>query len=236
MIADLRNLPDAVLNRLEAAPGRAGRDGSRPGLDVVVHGVAGGTARAEQRHRHDSDLGVTRADHDELTARHVGYAYVSEISYDVYGGPPYGFTETIAAGAAMGCLRDDVRYLLNHSGMPLARTRSGTLVIDEDDTGLHNDATVDLRITIATDLTIAIERHDIDQMSFSFRVARQEWNDDYTERRILEFEELFDTSTVTFPASPTTLVKIGRDGVVQSDDDQIRRAFEYQKALIGLDL
>ncbi len=234
-LTDLRNLPDTVLNRLEEAPagvlGRSGR-GDAPGLDVVISGAhVGGTARAEQRHRHASDLVVTRADDDPI-ARHVGYALVYDFAYDVAGGPPWGWTEEIGAGACNGCLRDDVRYLLNHDGLPMARTVNRTLVLDDDDRGLHSDASVDLRQTIAADLTIAIERGDIDQMSFAFRVARQEWNDDYTVRRILEFEQLFDTSSVTYPANPATLVKVPRT----ADPAQVSLRSEFDRHAAAVDL
>lgn len=239
-LTDLRNLPDTVLNRLDGAPagvlGRSDR-GDAPGLDVVIAGAhVGGVARAEQRHQHDPQLAVTRADDDgATTARHVGYALVYDFAYDVAGGPPWGWIEEIAAGACSGCLRDDVRYLLNHDGMPMARTVNRTLIIDDDNRGLHSDATVDLRQQVASDLTIAIERGDIDQMSFAFRVARQEWNDDYTHRRILEFEQLYDTSTVTYPANPATLVKVPRSATVDELAGR-RREFERHAAAVALDL
>src|ERR1043166_6919991 len=48
--------------------------------------------------------------------------------------PPYSvwdafgeFTETINAGAFDKTMREDVRLLVNHEGVPLARTKSGTL-------------------------------------------------------------------------------------------------------------
>jgi phage head maturation protease len=52
-----------------------------------------------------------------------------------------------------------------------------------------------------------MSRGDLDQMSIGFRVTRQEWNGDYTERQIREVE-LFDVSVVTFPASPTTTANL----------------------------
>ncbi|MFK5282413.1 HK97 family phage prohead protease, partial [Lacticaseibacillus paracasei] len=39
------------------------------------------------------------------------------------------FTKTLAEG-------DDVRMLINHDGVPLARTKSGTLTLEVDDKGL----------------------------------------------------------------------------------------------------
>jgi hypothetical protein len=58
-----------------------------------------------------------------------------------------------------------------------------------------------------------MERGDMDQMSFAFRVLRDEWNSDYSERKIYELK-LFDVSMVTYPANPATVAK------VRSDDNQ----------------
>lgn len=137
-----------------------------------------------------------------------GYATVYDYPYDVYGGPSRGgFTETIAAGATKKSVseKDDVRLLINHDGTALARTKSGTLALRSDDTGLLVDATLDLRSTEARDVAIAMERGDLDEMSFAFQAIRQEWNEDYTERTITEVR-LFDVSLVTYPANPATVV------------------------------
>ena len=132
-----------------------------------------------------------------------GYATVYEWPYDVAGGPPYGFTETIAAGATKKSVseKDDVRLLLNHDGMPLARTRSSTMTLASDDIGLLVDADLDLRSSSARDAALAMERGDLDEMSFAFQGLRQEWNADYTERIVREVK-LFDVSLVTYPANP----------------------------------
>mgnify|MGYP002684426633 FL=1 len=45
----------------------------------------------------------------------------------------------------------------------------------------------------------------VDSMSFAFRVTRQEWNEDYTERTIRELQ-LFDVSAVTYPANPAATI------------------------------
>ena len=44
--------------------------------------------------------------------------------------------ERIAPGAFTNAIgRDDVTFLINHEGLPLARTRSGTLELFEDQRG-----------------------------------------------------------------------------------------------------
>lgn len=155
------------------------------------------------------------------SARVVGYATVYGWPYDVAGGPPHGFRETIAHGAAKRSIKnhasradvgddvDDVRLLVNHEGGPLARTKSGTLILVSDDTGLFVDATLDLRSTDARNAMVAMERGDLDEMSFAFQVLDQEWNTDYTERLIREVK-LFDVSLVTYPANPAASAYLGR--------------------------
>ena len=48
---------------------------------------------------------------------------MTEFAYYVYGGAPYGWSETIKRGAFKKTLAEgaDVNFLLNHEGMTLAR-------------------------------------------------------------------------------------------------------------------
>jgi HK97 family phage prohead protease len=169
------------------------------------------TAKAQVRADSDDTLGLT------------GYACVTGVPYEVNDWlgtysetvEPGSFTKTLAE-------RDDVRLLLNHDGLPMARTKSGTLRLSEDNTGLATDADLDKRSTLTNDVAVAMERGDLDQMSFAFQVTRQEWNDDYTQRFIREVK-LFDVSVVTYPANPSTSVKLrGLDLVDVLDDDDLR--------------
>ncbi len=156
------------------------------------------TARAELRAADDGTFGLH------------GYASVTDVWYEVAGGAPYGWNEMIARGAFTKALteNDDVRLLIEHEGLPLARTWSRTLTLEADERGLLADApSLDLRNPRAQELHSVIERGDADQMSFAFKVVRQEWNDDYTERRILEVR-LYDVSVVTYPANPATVVAL----------------------------
>ena len=122
---------------------------------------------------------------------------------------PLPFIERIAPGAFRKTLAEtpDVRLLINHEGLPLARTKNGTLRLEEDEIGLYMDA--DLPDTqAARDLYTLVERGDVDQMSFAFRVIRQKWNDMRTERTLTELSLADgDVSVVTYPAYPTTTVE-----------------------------
>jgi HK97 family phage prohead protease len=122
---------------------------------------------------------------------------------------PLPFKESIAPGAFRKTLMEtpDVRLLINHEGLPIARTKNGTLTLSEDDRGLYMDAEI-ADTSIGRDLYKLVERGDVDQMSFAFRVIRQKWSEDRS-RRVLTEVSLADgdVSVVTYPAYPTTSVE-----------------------------
>ena len=141
---------------------------------------------------------------EDGTMRLSGYAAVfNEDSL------PLPFLERIAPGAFRKTLTEtpDVRLLINHEGLPLARTKNGTLRLTEDEAGLYMDA--DLPDTqAARDLYTLVERGDVDQMSFAFRVIRQKWSEDRSRRVLTELSlSDGDVSVVTYPAYPTTTVE-----------------------------
>jgi len=121
-----------------------------------------------------------------------------------------GFREQIAPGAfAKSLPADDIRALLNHDpNYVLGRNRSGTLVLTEDDRGLHFEVTAP-NTQWARDLYESVKRGDIDQCSFGFRVVRDDWRsaDGIDERTLLEVR-LFDVSIVTYPAYPATSANV----------------------------
>jgi len=122
---------------------------------------------------------------------------------------PLPFKETIAPGAFRKTLSEtpDVRLLINHEGLPLARTKNGTLTLSEDDRGLFMDAEI-ADTNEGRDLYKLVERGDVDQMSFAFRVIRQKWNEDRSVRTLTEVSLADgDVSVVTYPAYPTTTVE-----------------------------
>ena len=139
-----------------------------------------------------------------------GYATVYDVGYPIAGGPDAGgWIEIIERGATAKSIKDgaDTRLLFDHDGIPLARTSSGTMRLLSDDLGMMVDADLDSSSPYAQSVRSAVLRGDADQMSFAFRVTRQEWNEDYTERRIKEVQ-LFDASVVTYPASEATVVQM----------------------------
>ena len=153
-----------------------------------------------------------------------GYAAVfNSMSQDLGG-----FREVIAPGAFAADLANnpDVRALFNHDeSLILGRTKSGTLQLSEDETGLFWVCTLP-DTAVARDLMVSIERGDVDQCSFGFFCLDDEWQmQDGTPLRTVKTAGLFDVSAVTYPAYEATSVgvrSLWRDGQPES----IKKAIE----------
>ena len=149
----------------------------------------------------------TRKD-DDGKNRLRGYAAMFDRMSENLG----GFRERIQRGAFQRSLDEgaDVRSLWNHNSQyVLGRTRSGTLKLTEDEDGLRVD--IDPPDTAwARDLMTSVERGDVNQMSFGFRVRvdGDKWDEDEEGRiiRTLMDVELLEVSPVTFPAYPDTTI------------------------------
>ncbi len=134
--------------------------------------------------------------------RFSGYASITEYPYDMGS-----FTETISRGAFKRTLGEhpDVALLINHSGLPLARTKSGTMTLAEDSRGLLVDADLNPHDPDVRSIVPKMQRGDVDQMSFGFRVTDQEWNADHSQRTIRSVAlHRGDVSIVTHGANPAT--------------------------------
>ncbi len=123
-----------------------------------------------------------------------GYAALTSTPYEVFDRAG-SFMEVLLPGCFKRTLNSkpgpDVVLNVGHgeagSGIPLARTTNNTLRLEEDSRGLKVDADLDPVRNDAVELASALRRGDVGQMSFAFRVTEadgQEWNDDYSYRRI----------------------------------------------------
>ncbi|WP_051966893.1 HK97 family phage prohead protease [Kitasatospora mediocidica] len=149
--------------------------------------------------------------------RFEGYASVTEVGYEMQDwlGP---FTEVVRAGAFTRTLAEnaDVPFLLNHAGMTLARTKSGTLRLAEDSTGLHVEADLDPANPDVQGLRSAMSRRDLDEMSFGFWVRSQQWSPDYSQRDILDVDlDHGDVSVVNYGANPATSAQMNARDAAQ---------------------
>jgi uncharacterized protein len=127
-----------------------------------------------------------------------GYAAVFNQVADIGG----YFREQIAPGAFRDAIgRDDVVFLINHDGLPLARTRSGTLKLSEDDHGLKIKTRLDPDDPDVARIVCKMKRGDLDKMSFAFWSEREEWDEtaEVPLRTVMQ-ARLHDVSIVTTPA------------------------------------
>jgi len=135
----------------------------------------------------------------------IGYAAVFNKLSENLG----NFKEKIAPGAFANSLRRgaDVRLLINHEGLPLARTKARNLRLSEDATGLLIEADVDESDPDFARVIPKLRSGTVNQMSFGFYTISDSWEHvKPTPIRTLLEVELFDVSIVTFPAYPQTSV------------------------------
>jgi HK97 family phage prohead protease len=148
---------------------------------------------------------VTRTASGLYTAgpmRLQGYAAVFDQRTDL--GP---FFELIKPGAFDGANLADVRFMINHTGLPLGRTTARTLALGIDGTGLHY--TVNLPDTeTARELYAAVHRGDVTGSSFGFTIKTEAWDTRQALRSILEIGQVFEISAVAFPAYEGTRVAV----------------------------
>lgn len=159
----------------------------------------------EVRRRYDLTPLEMRAAEDG-TVSVAGYASTTGRAYDMGW-----YQETIARGAFGTTLsqKPDVQLLLNHEGLPLARTTNGSLDLREDERGLLFEARMDGSDPDVQRIQRKIESGLLDQCSFAFRVTRQTWDEEYENREITEVDlNRGDVSIVNYGANPNTSVSL----------------------------
>lgn len=139
-----------------------------------------------------------------------------------------GAYEEIAPGAFDSSLKRDVRALLNHNDdIVLGRTKSGTLSLRTDDTGLWGTIKVNEDDTDAMNLYARVQRGDVDQCSFGFNILKEETEhrDDGSIKWTLEDVELWEVSPVTFPAYEETGISARK---AQATAEEKRRTEQWR--------
>ncbi len=131
---------------------------------------------------------------------------LSEVIWDEFREQfaPGAFKDSLASGS-------DVRALYEHNYTQLlGRTKSGTLVLSEDDTGLRFELTPP-NTQLGNDVLELVERGDISGMSFGFRALKESWDITPTPyiRTVTRCRAAGDPVTVTsMPAYPESGVEI----------------------------
>ena len=171
--------------------------------------------KVERRIKNDIDfeLRVDNAQSDGMSF--TGYAAVFNSNSE-----PLPFTERILPGAFKRSLksRNEVKLFKNHNmDEVLASTRSKTLSLIEDSTGLLAQATLP-DTSAGRDLAVLMKRGDVHSMSFGFSVPNggDSWSSDGTTRELKEIR-LHEVSIVTgFPAYEATTASVrSLDGLAQ---------------------
>ena len=165
-----------------------------------------------------------RMDHDEK--RVIGYGAVfNSLSNDLGG-----FREYISKEAFEGRLEDDVRFLINHDGLPLARTTNGTLRLSVDEKGLRYEADMP-DTTLSNDLMELLKNGTINQSSFAFIVEDDSWEvkDGVNIRTINKISRLFDVSAVTYPAYEEASSSVALRSLEEWKNSKLEEGLEKDK-------
>lgn len=161
------------------------------------------------------------------------------------------YDERIAKGALDDADLRDIRFLINHNTdmIPLARSRNNnansTMQLSVDDEGMLIRVDLDTENnTEARNLYSAVERGDLDGMSFMFVVGSDEWDDidsEHPTRTITKLSKVFEVSAVTFPAYEQTSISArGLSDALDSAKESLesvkaeKRAIEDKKRKIRI--
>ena len=188
-----------------------------------------------------------RAEQDEkhgniLTGRPIVYDQKTDLGW---------YDEIIEQGALTDTDLRDVRFLVNHNTdmIPLARSRNNNanstmqMSIDEEGMAIRVDLDIENN-SEAKNLYSAVERGDIDGMSFMFTVDGDKWDDiesEHPTRTITNIGKVMEVSAVTFPAYEQTSISArGLDSALDSAKSSLdsvkaeARAIELKKQKIRI--
>ena len=155
--------------------------------------------------RRITDAKITVRNNDDGSIGVRGYAAV-------FDSPSLG--EVIKRGAFNRTIaqKDNVRFLINHEGTPLASTRAGTMAVGVDETGLWFDIpSLDQANPKVQEFCSAVGRGDMYQCSFAGYFRDTPTVDGLREVREVE---LVDCSGVTYPWYEDTSMGLTGDRAV----------------------
>jgi HK97 family phage prohead protease len=165
--------------------------------------------RTTERRFNPTQLRAARSQSPGSAGQIVGYAATFNKKSRDLG----NFKEICAPGCFANSLRrgDDVRCNVNHDpSMIVARSRTGTLRLSEDNVGLRIEADV-ADTSVGRDLMENVRTGLISEMSFAFTVDQEDWSDANDEEtnsliaiRTLGAVSLLDVAPVVFPAYDAT--------------------------------
>lgn len=198
------------------------------GAGKLTRSAPGGIAQAR---RSDPVAGQIRAQMVDYRGRQMyqtdGYFTIYGRDYEMYDwyGP---YMERVVEGAGADSIADkpDVVFLLNHTGLAMARTAGawnqnrGTLTVTEEDTGghhvaYHNPERSDVQLMIA-----GMDDGVITEMSFAFMIEEGWWSDDFETYEIRRYNiHRGDVSAVNYGANPYTSVSARSNEILAQLDE-----------------
>lgn len=181
------------------------------------------TRLMEVRAREESDAG-------EMIVE--GYAVVFNSETQLWE----DFYEQIDRGAFDGVDFSDVRAFYDHqTGNLLGRTKSDTLRLTIDDTGLKFRLLLP-NTQLGRDVYELVKRGDLSQCSFGFYVGAEDWSDDGQayHRTITKISELVEISLVSIPAYDDTTVTVAQRSIEKMKER--KRKLELECELLSLAL
>jgi uncharacterized protein len=134
------------------------------------------------------------------------------------------YKEVIAKGALDKTDTSKTFLKYNHSDaiMAMARTKNGTLHIEQRDDGVYIRAEL-ANTTAGKDLYELIKRGDVDKMSFAFTIKNEVYDSIKRTWTIYEIDTLYDVSAVTLPAYEQTEIFARR-----YDEAEVKRRKELE--------
>lgn len=177
-----------------------------------------------------------------LTGRPIVYDQATDLGW---------CDEIIESGALDDADLKDVRFLINHNTdmIPLARSRNNNenstmqMVVDADGMQIRVDLDTENNAE-AKSLYSAVERGDIDGMSFMFTTDGEKWDDidsDHPTRTVTKIGKVFEVSACTWPAyEQTSITARGLADALDSakasleNERAAKRAIDRQKQKIRI--
>ena len=177
--------------------------------------------RNDREYRNLGQLELRAEQLDDGEKRYIVEGYASTFEpYKLLTIDGVDYYERIEPTAFDGADMSDVVFLRDHEGRVLARTKNETVQLSVDAIGLFTRTDLG-RTSASRDMFEDIEARNYTQMSFSFTVDQDDYEEATHTRVIKAFRKVYDISAVAFPANPGTDIGVSMrdyfDGVIEAE-------------------
>lgn len=177
--------------------------------------------RNDREYRNLGQIELRAEQLDDGEKRYIVEGYASTFEpYKLLTIDGVDYYERIEPTAFDGADMSDVVFLRDHEGRVLARTKNETVQLSVDNIGLFTRTDLG-RTSASRDMFEDIEARNYTQMSFSFTVDQDDYEEETHTRVIKAFRKVYDISAVAFPANPGTDIGVSMrdyfDGVIEAE-------------------